>query len=39
MAVPEIESRVALLEAKVEQLQRLLQTGAREAKPWWEHNV
>jgi hypothetical protein len=38
-ATIKLESRVATLEVKVEQLQRLLQTGAREAKPWWEHIV
>ncbi len=39
MAVPEIESRVAVLEAKVEQLQRKLEAVAPDAKPWWEHIV
>lgn len=39
MAVPEIESRVAVLEAKVEQLQRKLEAVVPDAKPWWEHIV
>jgi len=40
MATPEttieLESRVVLLETKVEQLQRKLEAVAPEAKPWWE---
>ena len=39
MAVPEIGSRVAVLEAKVEQLQRKLEAVVPDAKPWWEHIV
>lgn len=39
MAVQEIESRVAVLEAKVEQLQRKLEAVVPDAKPWWEHIV
>lgn len=39
MAVPEIELRVAALEAKVEELQRSLQAVAPDTRPWWEHVV
>ena len=39
MAVPEIELRVAALEAKVEQLQRHLKVVAPDTRPWWEHIV
>ncbi len=39
MAVPEIELRVAALEAKVEQLQQSLKAVAPDTRPWWEHIV
>ena len=39
MAVSEIGSRVAVPEAKVEQLQRKLEAVVPDAKPWWEHIV
>ena len=43
MARPEtpikLEARVAVLEAKVEQLQRKLKAGDPDAKPWWEDMV
>ena len=39
MAVPEIGSRVAVLEAKVEQLQRTLEAVVPDGRPWWEHIV
>ena len=39
MAVPEIELRVAALEAKVEEIQRYLQVVAPDTRPWWEHVV
>jgi hypothetical protein len=34
-----LESRVAILEAKVTQLQDKLETVAPETKPWWEYVV
>jgi hypothetical protein len=34
-----LESRVAILEAKVEQLQRKLEAVTPDARPWWEHLV
>ena len=43
MATPKtsvkLASRVAVLEAKVEQLQRKLKAVIPDAKPWWEHIV
>lgn len=43
MATPKssikLESRVAALEAKVEQLQRKLDVVDPESKPWWAHLV
>jgi hypothetical protein len=43
MARPEtpikLEARVAVLEAKVEQLQRKLKASDPNAKPWWEDVV
>jgi hypothetical protein len=38
-AASKLESRVAVLEAKVEQLQRKLEAVTPDAKPWWEHLV
>jgi hypothetical protein len=38
-AAIKLESRVAALEAKVEQLQRRLEAVIPDAKPWWEHVV
>jgi hypothetical protein len=35
MAVPEIESRVAALEAEVAQLKQRLEAVAQPARPWW----
>ncbi len=39
MAAPEIELRVAALEAKVEELQRHLKAVAPNTRPWWEQIV
>ena len=39
MAAPEIELRVAALEAKIEEIQRLLKAVAPDTRPWWEHVV
>ncbi|MCI0660067.1 MAG: hypothetical protein L0220_03235 [Acidobacteria bacterium] len=38
-ATIKLESRVAALEIKVEQLQRALDTVSSNGKPWWEHVV
>jgi hypothetical protein len=35
MAVPEIELRVAALEAEVAQLKQRLDAVTKSAKPWW----
>jgi hypothetical protein len=34
-----LESRVAILEEKVTQLQRKLEAASPEAKPWWQNMV
>ena len=34
-----LESRVAILEAKVTQLQTKLETAVPDTKPWWEYVV
>ncbi len=36
MAVPEIELRVAALEAEVMQLRHLLEAVIKPARPWWQ---
>ena len=36
MAVPEIELRVAALEAEVTQLKRKIEAVTQSAKPWWQ---
>lgn len=43
MAAPQpaikLESRIAALEAKVEQLQRQVVINTPDTKPWWEHVI
>jgi len=39
MAAPEIELRVAALEAKIDEIQRFLKAVAPDTRPWWEHVV
>ena len=34
-----LETRIAELEAKVEELQQIVKVGAPTAHPWWEHVV
>ena len=36
MAVRKIESRVAALEAKVEELQKELRSASSDTRPWWQ---